>query len=82
MSLPVPGFEITRDTALLVIDPQNDFLSPEGVAWGVVGASVTEHNVVDNIEKLFADSDKTKRYLQFLKMCLLKELNQAVAAFR
>ena len=29
--------------ALVVTDPQVDFLSPEGVTWGVVGASVTEH---------------------------------------
>ncbi len=40
-------------TALLVVDPQIDFLSPEGVTWGVVGESVTEHNVVDNLERLF-----------------------------
>ncbi len=39
--------------ALLVVDPQIDFLSPQGVSWGVVGESVTEHNVVDNIERLF-----------------------------
>lgn len=56
MSLPVPGFEITRDTALLVIDPQNDFLSPEGVAWGVVGESVTENRTVENIESLFSSA--------------------------
>lgn len=36
--LPDPGFEIVAGrTALLVADPQNDFLSPDGVAWGVVG---------------------------------------------
>ena len=39
--------------ALLVVDPQIDFLSPAGVTWGVVGESVTEHNVVSNIGKLF-----------------------------
>ncbi|MCG8359514.1 MAG: cysteine hydrolase [Kiloniellales bacterium] len=38
---------------LLVVDPQIDFLSPEGVAWGVVGESVTEHKVVDNLTRLF-----------------------------
>ncbi len=41
-------------TALVVIDPQVDFLSPKGVAWGAVGASVKQHNVVENIERLFA----------------------------
>ncbi|MEO1228460.1 MAG: cysteine hydrolase [Myxococcota bacterium] len=40
-------------TALVVVDPQNDFLSEKGVAWDVVGASVREHNVVANLEKLF-----------------------------
>ena len=40
-------------TALLVVDPQIDFLSPDGVTWGVVGESVTEHNVVENIGRLF-----------------------------
>ncbi len=24
-------------TALVITDPQNDFLSPQGVTWGVVG---------------------------------------------
>jgi len=39
--------------ALLVVDPQIDFLSPRGVSWGVVGESVTEHKVVENIGRLF-----------------------------
>lgn len=47
-----------RRTALLVIDPQVDFLSPKGVAWGAVGESVTEHNVVENIGRLFAQARK------------------------
>jgi nicotinamidase-related amidase len=52
--LPDPGVEIVVGrTALLITDPQNDFLSPEGVAWGVVGKSVTENNTVENIESLF-----------------------------
>ena len=54
MALPVPGFEFSHnDTALVVIDPQNDFLSSEGVAWGVVGQSITENKTVENIESLF-----------------------------
>lgn len=54
MSLPNPGIEVTPgDTALVVTDPQNDFLSPEGVTWGVVGESVTENRTVDNLELLF-----------------------------
>jgi len=53
-ALPDPGMEVvTGRTALLVTDPQNDFLSPKGVTWGVVGKSVTENNTVENIESLF-----------------------------
>ncbi len=40
------------NTALVITDPQNDFLSPEGVTWGVVGESVVENNTVSNIERL------------------------------
>jgi nicotinamidase-related amidase len=40
------------NTALVITDPQNDFLSPDGVTWGVVGESVTENNTVSNIETL------------------------------
>jgi nicotinamidase-related amidase len=39
-------------TALVITDPQNDFLSPDGVTWGVVGESVTENNTVANLETL------------------------------
>ena len=54
-ALPNPGLTIVPGrTALLITDPQNDFLSPEGVAWGVVGKSVTENNTVANIDALFA----------------------------
>ena len=53
-ALPDPGVEIVPGrTALLITDPQNDFLSPEGVTWGVVGKSVTDNNTVENIDSLF-----------------------------
>jgi len=53
--LPDPGMEIVPErTALVVTDPQNDFLSEDGVAWGVVGESVTENNTVENLERLMA----------------------------
>ncbi len=52
--LPDPGMKIDpENTALVITDPQNDFLSREGVAWGVVGESVTENKTVENIETLF-----------------------------
>ncbi len=40
------------NTALVVTDPQIDFLSPKGVTWKVVGKSVEHHGTVDNIERL------------------------------
>ena len=51
--LPNPGFQVDDRTALVITDPQNDFLSPDGVTWGVVGKNVTENGTVDNIESLF-----------------------------
>lgn len=39
-------------TALVLTDPQIDFLSPKGVTWKVVGKSVTEHNTVANMLSL------------------------------
>ena len=58
--LPDPGMVVNHsNTALLVTDPQNDFLSPEGVTWGVVGESVTENNTVNNIEALFDAAKKS-----------------------
>jgi nicotinamidase-related amidase len=60
MALPNPGMQIDANhTAMVIIDPQNDFLSPEGVTWGVIGESVTENNAVDNIEKLFQAAKET-----------------------
>jgi len=51
--LPDPGLAIDpQRTALVITDPQNDFLSPEGVTWGLVGASVQANGTVANIETL------------------------------
>ena len=53
-TIPDPGMQIEKGrTALVVTDPQNDFLSPEGVTWGVVGKNVEANNTVENIEALF-----------------------------
>jgi len=59
MSLPNPGLTVNKEnTALVITDPQNDFLSSEGVAWGVVGENVTENNTVKNIDLLFKSAKK------------------------
>jgi nicotinamidase-related amidase len=57
--LPDPGMTIDpANTALVVTDPQNDFLSPDGVTWGVVGKSVTENHTVENLDVLFRSAKK------------------------
>jgi nicotinamidase-related amidase len=51
--LPDPGLVVDpANTALVITDPQNDFLSPDGVTWGLVGASVEANGTVANIETL------------------------------
>lgn len=53
-ALPPSTMELDLSRAALVVtDPQIDFLHPKGVTWGVVGESVTEQNTVENIESLF-----------------------------
>lgn len=51
--LPDPGFTIDNRTAIVITDPQNDFLSENGVAWGLVGPSVTQNGTIENIATLF-----------------------------
>jgi len=54
-ALPATDVEVTLDnTALVITDPQIDFLSPDGVTWGVVGASVERNGTVGNIGRLLA----------------------------
>jgi len=58
-SLPNTNFKLDLNkAALVVIDPQIDFLSPEGVTWPFFGESITENNTVENIGNLFAGAKK------------------------
>lgn len=58
--LPDPGLEIAEGrTAVVITDPQNDFLSPNGVTWGLVGKSVTANDTVENIETLMATAKQS-----------------------
>lgn len=41
------------DTAVVIIDPQNDVLSEKGLGWPLLHESLKENNTVENIEKLF-----------------------------
>lgn len=57
--LPPSAMELDLPrTALVVTDPQIDFLSEDGVTWGLVGKSVTENKTVENIERLFKAAKK------------------------
>ena len=40
------------DTGIVIVDPQNDFLSPEGATWGLAGANVEANGTVEHIEQL------------------------------
>ncbi len=54
-ALPPSDMKLNLERAALVVtDPQIDFLSAEGVTWGVVGESVKQHNTVENLGRLFA----------------------------
>ena len=39
-------------TALLITDPQNDFMDQNGAAWGLVGENVTRLGTNGNIARL------------------------------
>ena len=57
--LPASNMELNLPrTAVVVTDPQIDFLSEDGVTWGIVGENVTANNTVENIGRLFAAAKK------------------------
>lgn len=58
VQLPDPGFEIDDRTAVVITDPQNDFLSPDGAAWSAVGESVKENNTIENLETVFQQAEQ------------------------
>ncbi|MGQ0668909.1 MAG: cysteine hydrolase family protein [Actinomycetota bacterium] len=39
-------------TALIIVDPQNDFLSEDGVVWDLVGEEVRKNDVVEHLVAL------------------------------
>ena len=55
-NLVFPNPEMKLDlerTALVVIDPRVDVLSPKGAAWAIRGAGATERKTVQNLARLF-----------------------------
>jgi nicotinamidase-related amidase len=65
-----------NDTALVVIDPQNDVLSEKGVSWELVGASVRENKTVEHLAELFT-SAKDRDYGVFISPHYLYPHDQA-----
>jgi nicotinamidase-related amidase len=58
-ALPASTFQWdTSRTAMVVIDPQIDFMSPKGGAWALMGESVTEQKLVPHLLQLFAASKR------------------------
>lgn len=51
---------LINKTALILIDPFNDFLSEGGKLWETVKQTVTENNVIPNLIKLVAACRKNK----------------------
>jgi nicotinamidase-related amidase len=52
-ALPSTNFQLDPARAALVLtDPQIDFLSPEGVSWPVFGGSITDNDTVAHIGQL------------------------------
>lgn len=52
-ALPATNFKLDlARAALVVVDPQIDFLSPNGVSWPVFGESIVENDTVANIGRL------------------------------
>jgi nicotinamidase-related amidase len=49
-----------NDTAVVIIDPQNDALSPTGKNWDSIGASVTENDTVQHLLDIFAAAKAAK----------------------
>jgi nicotinamidase-related amidase len=64
------------DTALVVIDPQNDVLSETGVSWGLVGASIQANDTVQNLDRLFRAA-KDREYGVFVSPHYLYPHDQA-----
>jgi len=57
--LPPSNMELNlARTALVITDPQIDFLSPDGVTWALVGNNVTNNKTVEHIEQLLKTAKK------------------------
>jgi nicotinamidase-related amidase len=47
-----------NDTAVVMIDPQNEVLSETGLGWPVLHESLRENNTIENMERVFKAAKK------------------------
>lgn len=55
--MPVEKFDL-KTTAIVMIDPQNDFLREDGTLWGAVGQNVVENKTREHLKQLFEAADQ------------------------
>ena len=65
-----------KDTALVVVDPQNEVLSEKGLIWELTGESVKENRTVENLVRLFKAA-KDQGYGVFISPHYLYPTDQA-----
>lgn len=58
-------FIIDDHTAIVMTDPQNDFLSEKGKGWGLFGENITKNGTVEHLRQIF-DIAAKKNMLVFI----------------
>ncbi|WP_455591125.1 isochorismatase family protein [Bacteroides sp.] len=58
-------FMIDEHTAIVMTDPQNDFLSKQGKGWGLFGENITKNGTVEHLRQIF-DIAAKKNMLVFI----------------
>lgn len=58
-------FVIDEHTAIVMTDPQNDFLSEKGKGWGLFGQNITKNGTVEHLRQIFEAAAK-KNMLVFI----------------
>lgn len=58
-------FIIDEHTAIVMTDPQNDFLSEQGKGWGLFGENITKNGTVEHLRQIF-DIAAKKNMLVFI----------------
>lgn len=59
------SFVIDRNTAIVMTDPQNDFLSEKGKGWGLFGENIKKNGTVQHLYQIF-EAASQKNMLTFI----------------